>query len=233
MAKDEGRRTMGRRPDLVRAVRIAGLGLLLVAPAAWAGPVSGTVETRVRAGVSAAPAVVYAEPLDVAAPKRPGRFTLAQKHRIFHPRVLAVPTGSSVSFPNDDLIFHNVFALSGPQPFNLGLYRSGDTRARTFTQPAAYRVFCNIHSQMSAFLVVVPTPYIAPVDASGRYTLELPPGRYRLTALSERAAPGSVEVTSTVGAVVAGAIALDESTFVTAPRTNKFGQPYPDASYTR
>jgi hypothetical protein len=158
---------------------------------------------------------------------------MSQKGKTFQPRALAVPTGSTVAFPNDDLIFHNVFALTGPQPFDLGLYRAGESRSRTFTQAASYRVFCNIHPQMSAFLVVVPTPYVATVDAHGRYTLDLPPGRYRITALSERAAAVSVEVTSTPGAAVAGPIVLDESAHVALPHLNKHGQPYPDASYTR
>ena len=100
---------------------------------------------------------------------------LRQKNKTFLPRVMGVPGGSPVEFPNDDMIFHNVFSLSGPQPFDLGLYRSGESQARTFDRPGTYRIFCNIHPQMSAWMMVVPTPYVAVADRNGRYVLELPP----------------------------------------------------------
>jgi hypothetical protein len=136
-----------------------------------------------------------------------------------------------VAFPNDDLIFHNVFSLSAPQPFDLGLYRSGESPARTFTQPGTYRVFCNIHPLMSALIVVVPTPYVTAADPDGRFVLDLPAGRYRVTAMSERALPASVEVVSEAGATVAPELSLDESRFVLAPHKNKFGKDYPISVY--
>jgi plastocyanin len=204
---------------------------LLVASAADGGLVSGVVRTAVAPGARPATAVVYAEPVDAAAPRRPGRFTLRQKNKMFQPSVLAIPTGSTVEFPNDDLIFHNVFSLSGPEPFDLGLYRGGASRVRAFTSPAAYRVFCNIHPQMTALIVVVPTPYVTLADAAGRYSLDLPPGRYRLTALSDRAAAVTAEVTSLAGAVTAPDLQIDESRFVSVAHKNKHGQDYPAESY--
>ena len=204
---------------------------LLVASAADAGLVSGVVRTAVAPGARPATAVVYAEPVDAAAPRRPGRFTLRQKNKTFQPSVLAIPSGSTVEFPNEDAIFHNVFTLSGPQPFDLGLYRGGASRSSTFTSPAAYRVFCNIHPQMTALIVVVPTPFVTLADAAGRYSLDLPPGRYRLTALSDRAAAVTAEVTSLAGAVTASELQLDESRFVSVAHKNKHGQDYPAESY--
>src|SRR5262245_50410654 len=135
--------------------RLAGTILALSAAAIvplHAGTVSGVVRATTRAGGAAAIAVVYAEPIDSAAPRAPRRVTLAQKNKTFQPRVLAVPLGSTVEFPNNDPIHHNVFSLSGSQPFDLGLYRAGDSRSRTFTAPGTYRVFCNIHPQMSAII---------------------------------------------------------------------------------
>src|SRR3990170_684891 len=171
-----------------RGIASGGLcaALLAAAPAA-AGPVSGIVRTAGRPGVVPAQSIVYAEPIDAAPPRQAGRFTLRQKNKTFTPRLLAVPVGSSVEFPNDDSIFHNVFSLSGPQPFDLGLYRGGQSQSRTFAQSGRYRVFCNIHPNMSALILVVPTPYVALAASDGRFVLELPAGRYRVTAVSERA----------------------------------------------
>ena len=213
-----------------RAVLLIVL-VLLAAAAAWAGSISGVIRTTVAAGARPATPVVYAEPMDVAAPRRPGRFTLRQKNKTFQPSVLAVPVGSTVEFPNDDLIFHNVFSLAGPQPFDLGLYRAGASRSRTFTSAAAYRVFCNIHPQMTALIVVVPTPYVTLAAPDGRYTLDLPPGRYRVTALSDRARAVTAEITSLAGASAAPDLILDESRFVSATHKNKHGQDYSPESY--
>ena len=219
----------------VRSRVSAGLALLLlVLPAtAGAGPVSGVVRTIGRPGVAAATAIVYAEPIGVAAPRQPGKFSLRQKNKTFLPRVLGVPAGSSIDFPNDDRIFHNVFSLSGPQPFDLGLYRTGQSPSRTFARPGTYRVFCNIHPQMSALILVVPTPHVTLAGRDGRFVLDLPPGRYRLTATSERASPVSVEIVAEAGAAVAPELSLDESQWVQVQHKNKFGNDYPAASYKR
>ena len=215
----------------VRRAALLIVLVLLPAAAASAGSISGVIRTTVAAGARPATAVVYAEPMDVAPPRRPGRFTLRQKNKTFQPSVLAIPVGSTVEFPNEDLIFHNVFSLAGPQPFDLGLYRAGASRSRTFTTAAAYRVFCNIHPQMTALIVVVPTPYVTLAGPDGRYTLDLPPGRYRVTALSNRAQAVTAEVTSLAGASAAPDVTLDESGFVTAAHKNKHGQEYPPESY--
>jgi plastocyanin len=200
---------------------------------AAAGPVTGAVRTLVQKGAVPAIPVVYAEPLEQPAPRQPQRVVLGQKNKTFQPRVVAVPVGSTVDFPNNDLIFHNVFSLSVPQPFDLGLYRAGETRSRTFTQPGVYRVFCNIHPQMSAVIVVAPSPYVAVVPPDGRFSLELPAGRYRLTVLSERASPVTADVASVQGLATAPELQLDESAWTFTRHRNKFGQEYPAAAYNR
>src|SRR5262245_50433759 len=224
---------MSRGLAVLRLVVATATLAAATADVASAGPVSGVVRTVARSGVTPATAIVYAEPIDTAAPRAPVKVTLTQKNKTFQPRVLAVPLGSTVDFPNNDGIYHNVFSLSGPQPFDLGLYRSGESRQRTFSVPGTYRVFCNIHPQMTATIVVAPSAFAAVVPADGRFTLELPPGRYRLTAISERAGPVSVELTSTAGASVAPQLSLDESTWLFAQHKNKFGKDYPAAAYQR
>jgi hypothetical protein len=124
-----------------------------------------------------------------------------------------------------------VFSLSGPQPFDLGLYRSGESKSRTFERPGTYRVFCNIHPQMSALIMVVPTPHVVVADRSGRFVLELPSGRFRLTAQSERAPPVSVELNADAGATVAPLLTIDESQWLAVRHKNKFGKDYPAAAY--
>jgi plastocyanin len=224
--------TATTRPAGTRLWRVLLWGAMALIPAvAEAGPVSGTVRTTTRAGVTPAPAVVYAEPIDTAVPRKPAQVSITQRDKTFLPAVIAAPVGSTVNFPNQDTIFHNVFSLSGPEPFDLGLYRAGESRARTFGQPGTYRVFCNIHPQMTALMVIVPTPYVAVAGREGRFTLDLPPGRYRLTAMSDRAAPVSVEIVSSAGASVAPELVLDESEWVATQHKNKFGQDYPAAAY--
>jgi plastocyanin len=206
---------------------------LVLAGEAFAGPVSGTVRTQARAGVQPATAIVYAEPLDAASPRKPGTFKLTQKGKAFTPRVLAVPAGSTISFPNEDSIFHNVFSLSPPAPFDLGLYRAGAAKTQTFSSPATYRVFCNIHPQMTALIVVVPTPFVTLADANGAFTLDLPPGRYKLTAVSERASAVSSEMKVGGSAAAVPELTLDESQYVAPSRKNKYNQDYPKDAWIK
>lgn len=218
---------------LVITASVVWVSLMAPAHLLQAGPVSGVVRTESRPGVVPAAAIVYAEPLDAAAPRRAATHTLRQRQKTFQPHVLGISVGGTVQFPNDDEVFHNVFSLSGPQPFDLGLYRAGQTRARTFTLPGTYRVFCNIHPQMTALIVVVGTPHVVVAGSDGRYTLDLPPGAYRVTAISDRAEPVSVEVTAGVGAVVVPDLRLDESRWVAVQHKNKHGQDYPTTGYRR
>jgi plastocyanin len=200
--------------------------VLVLSLSAQAASVAGRIRFVGRAPGVAAPTVVYAEALD-GARVQPGQFKMAQKNKSFAPHVLAVPARSTISFPNEDSIFHNVFSLSRPNPFDLGLYRSGASKDQTFSAPATYRVFCNIHPQMSAVILVLPTSYITEADNSGNYRLDLPARRYRITAWSERAQPASTELTVGNLAINVPDLSLDETKFVDAPHKNKFGQDYP------
>ncbi len=214
-----------------RRVLLALVATVALPAFSGADVLSGTVATRVRAGATPAMAVVYAEPLSASPPARAsGSFSIVQRNKTFSPRVLGVPTGTVVRFPNEDGLFHNVFSLSPGHAFDLGLYRSGVSKSRTFATPGVVRLFCNIHPQMTALIVVVATPWIADAGVDGTFRLDLPAGRYAVTALSERAAAVSVEVT-VAGATLAPTLSLDESAFVAAPHANKFGKPYPEAAY--
>ena len=215
---------------MTRVALIGSIAFLMVASSAASEQLTGKVVTRARPGVEPAVAIVYATPVNGAAPARPGHFTMTQKEKTFLPRVLVVPVGSTVDFPNADAIFHNVFSLSTPGPFDLGLYRAGASKARVFTEPATYRVFCNIHPQMTALLAVVPSPYFALVER-GEFRLDVPPGAYRVTVFSERVAPATAELRVGPGGATVPDVTLDESSVVPSDHKNKYGQPYPKDAY--
>jgi plastocyanin len=192
--------------------------------------VSGHVRVAGRSNPTAT-TIVYAESVDGQTPIHPAHRKLVQKNKTFIPAVLAIPAGSTVDFPNEDMIFHNIFSLSHPEPFDLGLYRAGASKSRVFTEPATYRVFCNIHPQMTAVILILATSWIAEADSSGAYRLDLPPGHYRVTAWSDRSQPVSSEVTVASSAVSVPDLSLNEGSYVEAPHKNKYGQDYTNSAY--
>ena len=198
---------------------------------AHAGEISGRVRVVGRPAGAQVTTIVYAEPLDRRVPVPAKRVKLLQQNKSFLPRVQAVPMGSTVDFINEDGIYHNVFSLSPPEPFDLGLYSARATRSRKFKQAGTYRVFCNIHPDMVATILVVPTPFITEADATGNYRLDLPPGRYRLTAWSERSQRATAEVTIGEGSATGPELKLDESQFVELPHKNKYGRDYPNIKW--
>ncbi len=104
---------------------------------------------------------------------------LGQQGQAFAPRVLAVRAGTTVDFPNRDPIYHNVFSLSPPKRFDLGKYPKGQSRSVTFNKPGLVNVFCDIHSDMAAFVLVLPHRYFTRPGAGGTYELpSVPAGRY-------------------------------------------------------
>lgn len=115
-----------------------------------------------------------------------GRAVMDQRNETFVPHVLAVTTGTTVEFPNSDRIYHNVFSLSKSRPFDLGRYAVGRAKSVRFDRPGIVRVFCDIHSHMSAFILVFSHPFFALTDAEGRYRIDnIPPGTYNVIAWNE------------------------------------------------
>jgi plastocyanin len=122
-----------------------------------------------------------------ARPQPPTHVEIRQINESFFPRVVAVPVGSTVDFPNADPLYHNVFSLSGAKNFNLGRFPQGKSKSVTFDKPGLIRVFCDIHSHMSATVIVFNHPWFAVPDESGRFQLpEVPPGEREITAWHER-----------------------------------------------
>ncbi len=159
-----------------------------------------------------------------------GRLQLAQKNKQFVPHLLVVQVGSVVDFPNLDPFFHNVFSLFNGKRFDLGLYESGSSRSVHFDRPGVSYIFCNIHPEMSAVVVSVPTPYFAVSSPLGNLVIrDVAPGTYTMhvwavgSSDTNLAAIGR-RVSVSGNNIDLGTIALEES--VPVPHKNKFGVDY-------
>ncbi len=157
--------------------------------AAWATPASaGAVTGIVSDGHGAARgAVVYLSGTASTAPLP--NASVDQRDKMFTPHVSVVTRGTTVRFPNDDSVFHNVFAYFQAKKFDLGMYPRGTTKKVTFDKTGLVIILCNVHSYMSAYIMVVDTPYYAVSDGSGHFRLpNVPPGTYTLHGWHESGA---------------------------------------------
>jgi|KBSSwiStaDraftv2_1062776.scaffolds.fasta_scaffold234852_2 plastocyanin len=115
------------------------------------------------------------------------RRNITQKGARFTPRVLPVMVGTTVEWPNHDEIFHNVFSISEPKQFDLGLYKHPELKRVKFEHPGRVDAFCSIHTAMHCIILVLENPYFAATDSQGRYRIaDVPPGTYKLKAWHER-----------------------------------------------
>ena len=157
---------------------------------------------------------------------------LVQRNKSFEPHILVVPVGSSVEFPNRDPFFHNVFSLFDGKRFDLGLYEAGSTRNVVFDKPGISYIFCNIHSEMSAVVLAVSSPYYGISDVRGRVAIpHVPPGRYTLRIWYEDTLPEKLnnlnrEVTISTDASSLGAMRLP-ATNLPQDHQNMYGHDYP------
>ena len=122
---------------------------------------------------------------------------VAQQGAVFSPHVLPILKGSTVQWPNYDNIFHNVFSISEPKQFDLGLYKGDPPEKKvTFDEPGRVDVFCSIHERMHCVVLVLENPYFAATDDQGNYKIaNVPPGTYKLRAWHERMPPAVSEIT--------------------------------------
>jgi plastocyanin len=194
------------RITMAVAVLVSGTVTLALSPPT--GTITGTVTLTAgrraplgtaaygRRGVAPKPAsvapetrkvVVFLSGVTPAAPPAPMRVTVAQRGEQFVPPVSVVTVGSTVDFPNEDPFFHNVFSLSRARSFDLGRYPSGESRERSFPRTGIVKVYCDIHSQMTALIMVVDHPWFTIPSEEGVFTLPpVPPGEHTLVAWHER-----------------------------------------------
>jgi plastocyanin len=158
-------------------------------------------------------------PSNEAVPSQPLSATplearIEQKNRRFLPDVLIVPAGSTVSFPNSDTVFHNVFSLSKLKAFDLGNYPQGQTRSVAFPQPGLVFVYCRLHPNMTAAIMIAPNQWCTKSDAAGRFMLSgVPPGTRTVVAWHKAAGffRKKIQVDERRGATVEFFIPIDEN----------------------
>jgi len=143
----------------------------------------------------------------------------------FVPHVLAVTTGSAVKFPNSDPILHNIFSTTPGDSFDLGLYGPGESKSVTFSHAGLVRVYCNVHHEMFAYVLVLDTPYFTHPQADGSFALSaLPAGSGELTAWNPRGEVWRQHLDSPAAMPLTVEIKLNR--FGVPAHFNKFGKPY-------
>jgi plastocyanin len=201
---------------------------LAVTATAGAATVRGRIELVEKDGKRAsdlADAVVWVE-----GPKekpRAASATITMKGKAFDPRVAVVPVGGTVAFPNQDPVFHNVFSVSGENRFDLELYKKPKSASFVFRHPGLVRVYCNIHPQMSAYVLVRDNPFWARASPDGSFEIpDVPGGTWMMKAWHERAGEASQAVSVPDEGELEVPITLDASKWKRAPHKNKFGRNY-------
>ncbi len=188
------------------------------------GSLVGTLKLDGKAA-SGALAVITLEPASGKWHRRaPRQRVMEQRNRQFAPRLLVVPVGSTVLFPNFDNVYHNVFSRSEPRSFDLGLYKNGEARAVTLDKEGIVTLGCNLHANMSAHVVVVSAPHYVVTDADGHFNFKsLEPGKYKLRAWSDHSTtPITRDITINVDK---NTVALEMSADGSDVSTDKFGVP--------
>jgi len=180
-AQSRAARAYGRITGVVHLVALSGTALR-----SGAYP-SRQVNRKTPDAAEISNVVVFVKdaPTDPELPA--ARASISQRDESFVPRVTAITRGSTVEFPNFDPYFHNVFSLSRALTFDLGRFRKGEKRERTFPRSGVIKVYCHIHSEMSATILVFDHHLYTTPAADGTFTMDaVPPGTYQLSAWHER-----------------------------------------------
>jgi plastocyanin len=224
----------GTKSALLVALALGGSGITDL----WSQDVNVTGRVVLEGAAHVSPSnstVVWLTPIggdaNGGATVPPMRAVLRQKNKTFEPHMLVVTRGSAVDFPNLDPWFHNVFSLFNGKRFDLGLYEAGTTRTVHFDREGVSYIFCNIHPEMSAVVVVLPSQYFAIPDKQGEFAISsVPAGRYTLHVWNENALPAALQALSRAVDVSAASHALGtiHIQVTTAPtqHKNKYGQDY-------
>ncbi len=185
---------------------------------------------KIRAHAESSQVVLWLIPVDGPAPIVKGTYRMVQKDKQFSPHLLVIPTGSSVTFPNQDPFFHNVFSMYNGKRFDLGLYEAGSSKTIVFDREGVSYLFCNIHPEMGAIILAVSTPYYAVANVGDTVTVHhVPPGRYHVQLWGQQfeSADKNRVVQVTAQGASLGMIELTPTTDPMMNHKNKFGENYP------
>jgi plastocyanin len=190
--------------QLLRYLQISLLLLLLILwgslDSAFAGKIKGTV--KVKGLRSSANILVYLTKAPTFSSDLSGaKVVMDQRNLTFFPHVLPVLVGTTIHFPNNDKVDHNVFSLSRTKKFSLGSYKPGEIKTVLFDKPGIVELRCDVHAEMAAYILVMKNPYWARTDEKGRFEIpdlddlktlgvsgieDLPPGKYFLKTWHEK-----------------------------------------------
>ena len=221
---------MASRSDLYLPV----LALLVLAPSAApaepAGAIAGTVEiAKVSVGSRVdgfGPVIIYLEDAPEAQLATDKHYEIVQRDKTFTPSFLIVPKGATIEFPNRDKLAHNVFSPAAGAAFDLGIYKQETTKSVTFDKAGLVPIFCNIHPQMIAHVLVVANRFYVHPDANGKFKLDgVPPGTYHAVAWFPFGTSERAEVTVQAGKQTELRFTLRERKAV-ADHRNKLDKPY-------
>ena len=224
----------------VRGSPVPLLLALMVArtPLAAQGAVSGQVavlEKPGAAGSDLSNTVIYLEPpAGVKVKTKPMHAVVNMHAREFVPHVTILTVGSTIQFQNQDPFQHNAFSNSPAGTFDLGLSDRGTTVEQVLRRAGVFQVFCNVHARMSAFVLVLATPYYVQAGSDGRFALAaVPAGEYTLHVWNERGGEMSRALAVTAAGTSDVSVQLDARGFQRVAHKNKFGQDYTSAGGDR
>lgn len=229
-------RAPGRLAAVIAMVAGGAAAMGAAAPRARAeaggGRVTGKVSVAEASGKPTAGADVVVYVVGFKEPPAGTSETIKQEGRRFVPDLVAITAGDRVAFPNGDPFLHNVFSQSPARKFDLGSFKRGESKDKEFPSPGVIDVYCNIHPEMAATILVVPNRRHTRAGADGRFVIEgVPPGTWTVFAYARRATrPASAKVT-----VTAGGEAAVELVVVRGAQTehlNKYGSKYTDGGGT-
>jgi plastocyanin len=214
-------------------VAVAGVAAIAAAGPAAAAPggrVVGTVKVTETDGKPVVGADVIVYMLGFTEPPSNQAATITQKGRKFVPDLVSITVNERVSFPNNDPFLHNVFSQSADRQFDLGSYKRGESKEKQFPKAGVVDVYCNIHPEMAATIIVVPNRRHTRVEPSGRFVLEgVPPGEWTLFAYARRSTrPTSAKVTVKAGAETQVDLAIVRGG--EPQHLNKYGEKYKEST---